>query len=156
MFGMNFGKKIEKSSTKAEVSVENKESIESQIKQETVKFDSNLESLKAQIDGIGGVEALNRKIEKHGNESKNGLVIAGASGIGMLLAAACLGYMTLELPMGNFMPEARMVAGATATAAAGVLGVTGLGVGLKQAAEGWWLKLKGKNIKERAVSAGIA
>lgn len=52
----------------SENTTENKESLENQIEQETIKLDANLEVLKAEIDSVGGIEGLSAKINKYATE----------------------------------------------------------------------------------------
>ena len=70
MFGMKFG-----GEKKPVAKVETNESLEGQIEQETMKLDANLESLKTEIDAMGGIEELSKKIIENKNSAEAGAMM---------------------------------------------------------------------------------
>jgi hypothetical protein len=130
----------------SENTTENKESIENQIEQETVKLDANLEVLKQQIDEMGGVEGLNNRIKNYNDTGKLQMF---ASGVGMaslimLLGAAESGGMYLDNTVGTILLSS--------------IGLMGTGLFLTEAKVGfqsWWESRKLKSLKNKAEAGGV-
>jgi capsule polysaccharide export protein KpsE/RkpR len=129
-----------------ENTTETKESLEGQIEQETVKLDTNLESLKADIQEMGGLQALVGKIESHRSEGKIQMI---ASGLGIsavigLLGAAEYGGMYLDSTIGTVLLSALGLSSTAIFAFEAKIGI-----------KNWLESRKLKSLKNKAEKAGI-
>lgn len=144
MFGMKFG-----GETKSVAKVETNESLEGQIEQETVKLDVNLESLKAEIDVIGGLEELNKKIMR--TESMKfdykGMVITSSIGV---LCTIGLVYGFNDVDRMDELVNQIGTGFIGTTMVGGFLASSYLGV------KNWWENKKMKSLQNKAEVAGIA
>jgi hypothetical protein len=143
----------------SENNTENKESLENQIEQETIKLDANLEVLKAEIDSVGGIEELNKKIKSHDNEVKAGKLMTGVAGIGTLVLTVLLGYAKFDQGY-DILPidfnDAQSIMGSTTQLIGAAVGGFASIHGIKYLAKNWWENRKLKSLKNKAEAAGIA
>lgn len=135
MFGMKFG-----GEKKPVSKVETKEGVESQIEQEAVKLDANLESLKADIAEIGGIDKLKEMISKY---TPQDVGIHALNMLGLLGSTGLIIQGSLSGP------------GVVLTTAGVVGGVVTGSVALN-AVKNWWENRKLKSLKNKAEEAGIA
>ena len=149
----------------SENTTENKESLEGQIEQETMKLDANFESLKADIDAMGGVEGLGKKIIENKNSIEAGKII----GITIPAIIAILPLM-ISLSPGGMHDFAENLSGDTSdnvmtflTRAISGLEATGAALGayvvsstVPNAVKSWWENRKLKSLENKAKAAGIA
>lgn len=160
MFGMKFG-----GEKKPVAKVETNESIEGQIEQETMKLDANLESLKADIDAMGGIEGLSEKITKNKSNIEAGkimgIVIPSVVAILPLVISLSPGGINgfLEGVSGDTNDVvttvmARIIAGLST--GAGALGTYLVGSTAPFAVKSWWENRKLKSLKNKAEEIGIA
>lgn len=155
-----------KQETPVENTVENNESVESQIEQETVKLDANLESLKAEIDEMGGVEKLSKRIIENKNNIQVGKMMGTIIPSITLVLPLLLAYTSpggidgfLEAVSGDtndavITITTRIIAGLQV--GAGALGAYLVGSTAPSAIKSWWENRKLKSLKNKAEKAGIA
>lgn len=148
----------------SENTTENKESIENQIEQETVKLDANLESLKQQIDKEGGMERINKNINENKENIETGKLIgtvipAAFAVLPLLISLSPGGIDSFAGAVSGDINDAVMTGTARMMAGLGVVGgalATYLvGSTVPSAMKSWWENRKLKSLKNKAEAAGV-
>lgn len=145
--------------------VRDPEKLQEQIAIEHEKLDKNQQDIKDQVEKMGGMDAVNSKINKFTEGNKNfdgkGMLFSGALGIGLIVLAASglpsldaiQNFSTLPAFAQNIVTGGAVMGGGLGLVG-GALSLNSVGRSLKNFFENRKLK-KLENLKSQATEAGI-